>query len=349
MPGFALDYPLFAFVLFACTVVAFAISAVSGGGAGLVLMPVLRTGLAMAQVPVALSLGSAISSLARIGVFLRHIDLAIVRWFVPFSLPGAVAGAWTLQHASPVYAECVVGLFLVANLQMLWRKPRAANMVHRPSRIGLAAIGVLAGAVSGFTGAVGLLFNGFYARQGLSGERMVATRAANEALLHMAKLALYAYFGLLTRDAVVAGAIVGAAAVLATFVVRRVLPYLRASLFRRAGYASMTVAGIVMLGGSVPDIAQRHDIALGAQRVSGGFDARLAGFGGGATLRFRHLRPMKVAYAVQIDDLPRRARRRAERLSAGADRVALEAVQSLTRRTFRLQLWRGDAMETHVL
>lgn len=117
---------MFLVVLFICTVAAFAVSAVSGGGAGLVLMPVLRMGLGMEQVPVALSLGSAASSIARIGAFCRHIEWRIVRWFVPCSLPGALMGAWLLQYVSPAYAQWMVGLFLVANFPMLWRNRSVA-------------------------------------------------------------------------------------------------------------------------------------------------------------------------------------------------------------------------------
>ncbi|MGA7440407.1 MAG: sulfite exporter TauE/SafE family protein [Luteibacter sp.] len=265
---------MFLAILFACTIAAFTVSAVSGGGAGLVLMPVLRAGLPMAQVPVALSLGSAVSSLTRIGVFVRHTHWGVVRWFVPSSLPGALLGAWLLQRANPAYAELAVGVFLVANLPMLWRKPRAVVAKRPPARGLLTLIGFVAGFVSGFTGAVGLLFNGFYLQQGLSREQLVATRAANEIALHIVKLILYAYFGLVTNEAMVAGAVLGAAAVVATLAARYVLPLLSESVFRRVGYASMVVAGMAMLDGSTSDLAARHGVALHASRVPGGLDAR---------------------------------------------------------------------------
>jgi uncharacterized protein len=340
---------MFLAMLFICTVVAFTISAVSGGGAGLVLMPVLRAGLPMAQVPVALSLGSAASSLMRMGVFVRHIDWRIVRWFVPASLPGALLGTWLLRHASPAYAELVIGLFLMGNLPMLWRKPRVVA-ASRPATHGtLAVIGFLAGGISGFTGAVGLLFNGFYLRYGLSRERLVATRAANEIVLHLVKLVLYACFGLMTREALVAGAVLGAAAIVAAFVSRQVIPRLGEALFRRAGYAAMIVAGVAMLDGSTADLAQRHGVTVHASRVAGGFDAQVRGFGREATLEFRRTEAMEVEYAVAIADLPNHVRTQVEQLAEGADRVMVEAVHTLTRRAFEVYVWRGDVMEKHTL
>lgn len=340
---------MFLVILFICTVAAFAVSAVSGGGAGLVLMPVLRMGLAMEQVPVALSLGSAASSIARIGTFFRHIDWRLVRWFVPCSLPGALAGAWLLQYLDPVYAEWVVGLFLVANLPMLWRKPRQGVAKRAPAMPLLACVGVLAGAVSGFTGAVGLLFNGFYLRYGLSKERLVATRAANEVALHTVKLAIYTYFGLVTRDALIAGAVLGGAAVVAALGVRYVLPLFSESVFRRVGYASMVIAGAAMLQGASGELAARHGLAVEPRRVHGGVDARIHGFGRVATLELRRGEAPEVEYEVALAALPERLRARAEELAVDADHVMVEVVHSFTRRRFELHVWRGEVVEKYKL
>jgi uncharacterized protein len=278
---------MFFLMLFACTVAAFTVSAVSGGGAGLALMPVLRMGLPMAQVPVALSLGSVASSLARIGLFAPFIQWRMVMRFVPASLPGALLGAWLLQRANPVYAELAIGLFLVANLPMLWRKPSATIAGRGAAPAMLVPMGFLAGFVSGFTGAVGLLFNGIYLRYGWSREELVATRAANEIALHVVKLILYAWFGLVTRDALMAGAVLGAGAVIAALGVRRILPLLGERAFRRLGYGAMVVAGAVMLDGATRRMAAIHGLAIHAQRAAGGFDARLRGFGRDITLEFR--------------------------------------------------------------
>jgi uncharacterized membrane protein YfcA len=69
------------------SIIAFAISAVAGGGAGLMLMPVLAMLLPGSQVAAALSLGSAASSLSRMGAFWRAIRWDVVRWFLRRCLP----------------------------------------------------------------------------------------------------------------------------------------------------------------------------------------------------------------------------------------------------------------------
>ncbi|KAF1005996.1 MAG: hypothetical protein GAK28_02904 [Luteibacter sp.] len=338
---------MFLALVFVATLVAFALSAVSGGGAGLVLMPILRIGLPMAQVPVALSMGSAVSSVARIGLFVRHVEWRIVRWFVPFSLPGACLGAWLLGHVSPVYAELLIGVFLLVNLPMLWRRPAAIVARRAPSSGMLGVIGLCAGFVSGLTGAVGLLFNGFYMRYGLSKERVVATRAANEIILHLLKLALYVVFGLVTRDALLAGAVLALAAVVSTFGVRRLLPLLSEALFRRLAYGSMVAAGVAMTGVAGHSLAQLHGISIGTERVTGGTDARLKDFGQEVTVEFRRHEATEVEFLIGLADLPEGIREHAEQLAAGADRVVVEAVHSLDERSFELSVQRGDEVRTY--
>ncbi|MGQ7418740.1 hypothetical protein ACTGW1_12170, partial [Streptococcus suis] len=94
----------------------------------------------------------------------------------------------------------------------------------------LPVLGAAAGLLSGFTGAVGVVFNRAYYRMGLSKEEIVATRATNEVLLHLLKIALYAAFGLLPRSALIAGAMVATAAVLASVASKWVLPLIRESI-----------------------------------------------------------------------------------------------------------------------
>ena len=167
------------FWLAICALFAFSLSAVCGGGAGLILIPLLKTLLPAANVPAALSIGTAASSISRIAVFKSAIDWKIVRWFVPAALPSVWLGAYLLRYLNPLYVELILGLFLVGNLPMLFRTGKPAGTIKDLPIFYLAVIGTAAGFVSGLTGAVGLLFNRFYLLFGLSKEQILATMAAN--------------------------------------------------------------------------------------------------------------------------------------------------------------------------
>ncbi|WP_294235836.1 sulfite exporter TauE/SafE family protein [uncultured Sphingomonas sp.] len=251
-------------LLFVTAFLAFVVSAVAGGGAGLVLIPLLRLVVPVASVPAALSIGTAASSLSRLGVFRRHVRWDVVRRFVPTALPAAALGAWLLTRFDAVYVELMLGGFLLFNLPALFRRMPVPGAEPLLPLGRLPWLGAAAGLLSGFTGAVGVVFNRAYYRMGLSKDEIVATRATNEVLLHLLKLAIYAWFGLLTRPALVAGAVVAGAAMLASVAAPSILGRMRESLFRRAGLAAMVASGIALVTLSTGHImaAQRAWIAF---------------------------------------------------------------------------------------
>ncbi|MFH7813156.1 MULTISPECIES: hypothetical protein [Acetobacter] len=80
------------FLILVASTAAFGLSAVSGGGAGLILIPLLGLALPGNQVPATLSIGTAASSAARILSFRHAIRWDIVRHFAPTALPFAGGG-----------------------------------------------------------------------------------------------------------------------------------------------------------------------------------------------------------------------------------------------------------------
>lgn len=235
-------------LVFLAALAAFALSTVSGGGAGLLLLPVLARVLPTAAVPAALTVGTATSTVSKLLLFWRRVSWAITRRFVPGAVPGVLLGAFLLKYLNPLYLEVFIGLFLLSNVTILLRKADVDAAPAVPAgALKLAALGFMAGFLSGLTGAVGLLFNKFYFRYGLSRDEVIATRAANELLLHIIKLILYLSLGLLTGPAWQAGAVVAGGALLATAGTKRLLRYLPEDAFRRIGYAAMVLSGGLML------------------------------------------------------------------------------------------------------
>ena len=98
---------------------AFALSMVCGGGAGLLLIPILGSILPAAQVPAALTIGTAVSSVTKLFIFFQQINWRIVRQFLPMALPGAILGAWLLSYLAAMYVELCMALFLISNLPYL--------------------------------------------------------------------------------------------------------------------------------------------------------------------------------------------------------------------------------------
>jgi uncharacterized membrane protein YfcA len=332
--------------LFVSSIVAFAISAMSGGGAGLMLLPILRLVLPAAQVPAALSIGSTVSSASRIALFFKHIHWPVVRRFVPAAIPCVWLGAWLLTYVEPAYLEAVLGLFLLANLPMLLRPGKASNTTALP-RWSLALIGAAAGFVSGLTGAVGLIFNRFYLQYGLSKDQVIATRAANEIILHLIKLALYGLFGLLTPEVWAIGGCIGVAALLATWLARKLLPYLRESLFKRIGYAAMVFSGVLMCGNAGAALADRHQIALQTSGTRHGFHSQLDRRDARMTLEFKYRKGFEFEQVIPWNSLPETHKAMTIAWMDGADRVVVEEVRTFKKRSYELYAYRGSQLTKH--
>lgn len=253
---------------------AFALSAISGGGAGLLLIPLLGIVVPAMQVPAALSIGTATSAVSRAAVFRRSIRWDVARWFVPAALPTTALGAWLLSRADPALVEFMLGAFLAANVVFLFRKQKPV-VAAAPRPATMIAVGAAAGFLSGFTGAVGVVFNRVYLQCGLTKQEVVATRGANECLLHLVKIALYAGFGLLNRQSLAVGVLVATAAVMATWSVRPILAKVSEALFRRINYAAMAAAGVAMLVSSGATLAARYQLNLTGHYHAGQLEARL--------------------------------------------------------------------------
>ena len=331
--------------LFLLALLAFSISAVTGGGAGLLMLPVLGLALPGAQVPAALTLATASSSLSRLAVFYRSIHWHMVAWFVPAAVPAVVLGAWLLSSINPLYVEALVGLLLVANLPEVFRSPGKRLETYTLSKVALLLIGAAAGFVSGLTGAVGLLFNRFYLRYGLSKEQIVATRAANEILLHLIKLGLYAAFGLLTEQVGLYGGIVAVAAILSTWGVKRVLPLLPEHYFRQIGYAAMVASGLYMLGSAGGRISHARNIRLAYAPIASGAEAKLFWDRGAVALEFELDEGFEYEREITLADLAIDRRRKAEALIPGSNRFRLEEVFGIGKHGYELYLFHNGTTE----
>jgi len=316
--------------IFLVSFIAFALSMICGGGAGLLLIPVLGYALPAAQVPAALSVGTSVSSLTKLYLFFGQINWNIVRHFLPSALLGVVIGAWLLSYLAPMYIELCMALFLVSNLPLVFKKqPVAGTGKPAHSNHFLKSVGLLAGFISALTGAVGVLFNGVYLRYGLSKEEIVATRAANEICLHIVKLCLYASFGLFTLEALYIGLLVAVAAIAATYLMQYVLPKISISVFSKIGYGAMVLSGVILLNSAVIRIQEAHDPNIHIVRVSKGYDATFNWDDLIYTVEFKYGEGFEFERIIPFSQLDQARQAYVHSEDIGAHKIVIEKVYSL--------------------
>ena len=172
-------------------------------------------------------------------------------------------GAYLIKFVNPIYLQLVVAIFLVSNVPQLFISKKEQQKEEKPyPKYILGIVGFLAGFVSGITGAIGLLFNRFYLRYGLSKEEIVATRAANEIFLHFIKLIIYISLGLFSKTAIWLGVAIAVGSIISSYTVKFILPYLSEFLFKKIGYAAMVISGIALLISTGQKIIKQDHISL---------------------------------------------------------------------------------------
>lgn len=321
-------------VLFVCAILAFALSAICGGGASLMLIPVLGWLLPISHIPAALSIGTFSSSVSRILIFFRKIRWDIVRWFVPVALPTVWLGAWMLKFVNPVYLELAMGIFLVGNLPFVFKKYKKDQAVKKPSEVLLLLIGAAAGFLSGLTGAVGLVFNRFYLRYGLTNEQIVATRAANEIILHLIKIVLYSFFGLISGKVILAGTTIAVAALLSTWAMKWILPRISFTGFRKIGYSAMVASGFAVLAQSGKNILTENQGRISFYPVSNGIDSRLQWQDVVYKLDFEYDEGFEFERTIPITELSAEQQKWVLSHRDDADKVVIEVVYQIGKKTY---------------
>ncbi|KFC57787.1 hypothetical protein FEM08_34370 [Flavobacterium gilvum] len=295
--------------------------------------------LPVSQVPAALSIGTFTSSASRLVAFRKNICWHIVKYFVPAALPAVWFGAWLLKYVNPVYLELVMGFFLVSNLMALFQKSKEINTTQKSSNFVLGLIGFSAGFISGLTGAVGLLFNRFYLRYGLAKEEIIATRAANEIILHLVKIILYFVFGLITMKVVSVGVVVAISAILSTWAMKWVLPKLSETYFRKIGYGAMVFSGFAMLFQSGSSLLFPNNLNIGNPQTHREMTSTLVWNKwnhGNFAMEYSYdaENGLDLEQTIPITELSSENRRLVFSKAKGTDKLIIEAVYSIGMYTY---------------
>lgn len=314
-------------LLFLSTIIAFWISAICGGGASLILIPTLNLLLPGSVVPFSLTLGTFTSSASRVAVFKRHINWRIFFWFVPFSIPAVVLGAWLIKYVNPNYLQLIVAFFLILNLPELFKSEKNEKKEQKPyPKYLLIIIGFCAGFVSGITGAIGLLFNRFYLRFGLKKEEIIATRAANEIFLHLIKLMIYISIGLYSKTALLLGLTIAVATVISSYTVKYILPYLSEFVFKKIGYAAMVISGFVLLVGTSQNIISQDRISFTLVKNTSETESVISWRNTDFIIEFAFDEGFEVERPIKLSELPENLQEHYRNLQKSYDKVVPEKV-----------------------
>lgn len=171
-----------------------AISAVLGGGGGILLLAVTFVFLPHKAAILLHATVQSINHTTRVLTFLPHVEWATVGRFLSGVVLGAGVGIAILDATrdSPTaepWFKLAVGLYVVIFSLI----PLPARRTG-PRWYDFPLLGVASGVAAFTVGAIGPLIGPLFARRGYAKERLVATKSACEWLLHIAKVPVFLSF-----------------------------------------------------------------------------------------------------------------------------------------------------------
>ncbi|QES94099.1 sulfite exporter TauE/SafE family protein [Empedobacter brevis] len=333
------------FLLFIGAILAFWISAICGGGASLILIPILNLIIPTSVVPFSLTIGTFTSSASRIAAFRKSVHWKIFFWFVPFSIPAVLIGAYFIKFINPIYLQVIVAVLLIANVPQLFLNKKQQDKEEKPSpKYILALVGFLAGFVSGITGAIGLLFNRFYLKYGLTKEEIIATRAANEIILHIIKLVIYILLGLYSKNALLLGLTIAFASIISSYTVKYILHLFSDFAFRKVGYAAMVISGITLFYSSAQKIIQQDKVQLTTTNKGDKNETTLKWRNSDFVLEYSLDGEFEIERPIEPQELPKNLLEEYNKISPNYDKINLEKVFKIGEESYEFYCYKGSIL-----
>jgi len=232
-------------LLFVAGCASWIIGIFSGGGGSIVLLAVITNLIRVKTIAPVITIASLMAGPTRILVSWRLIEWAVVRWYLPGAITGAIVGSWFFTWANAAWLRLIVGLFLVS-MPIQYRLGAQARSF--PMRLPwFIPVSVAVGVISGVIGASSLVSAPFYLNYGLTKERMIATGAVHSIFIQITKIATYGSLGVLSSGSILEGVAVGWGAIVAILVTRRWLDSFKELWFRRLAILLMLISGLSML------------------------------------------------------------------------------------------------------
>jgi uncharacterized membrane protein YfcA len=223
------------------------LSAVVGMAGGIVLLSVMLLFLEPLE---AIPLHGAIqlvSNGSRTWIQRSHVEGGIVWRYALLLLPMGVVGLWVAQALPPDVTRALIGAFV---LVATWA-PGALTLGTHPERTDrnrrFVVLGGVAGVLNPTIGAIGPLIAPFFLNLGLARQAVIGTKAACQALGHLAKIAIFGAAGFAFLAWAAPLAALSASAIAGTWLGSRILGRVSEVWFTRLYKGVLTLIALRLL------------------------------------------------------------------------------------------------------
>lgn len=197
-------------IIAAVGIFAAVVGGIGGFGSGAILTAALAPLIGVKAVIPVMAVAGAIINAGRFWFYRRSLERRTLAVVLASALPFLVLGTWIYSVLEARAVGTVIGLAVIASIPL--RRILARKAV-RVGAHGLAVGSGIFGLATGLTTGTGVILVSLLLGTGLTGPAVLATDALVSIALDVSKSLLFHRFALLDNEAIVTGAIIGAATI----------------------------------------------------------------------------------------------------------------------------------------
>jgi uncharacterized membrane protein YfcA len=216
-------------------------------------MPIIGFFLGAAAIAPVTTVGGIFGNIERVIAYRNRIHWGIVLWEAPGAIVGSVIGAFTLAQIQVEWIGIFVALFLIGSalsyfLKNLKPSSEAPKQQFLIQTWYFLPAGFIYAILSGIIGSMGSLLAPMYIGFGLQKEELLATQALTRAIIHIAKVFAYSFFGILVTQHIIYGLVTGLTAIPGNWLGHLALQRISEMQFRQLVMIFILVSGLIILG-----------------------------------------------------------------------------------------------------
>ncbi len=201
-----------------CTVATSIVSAIMGMAGGIMLLVIIASLIETTYVVPLYSSIQLISNTTRLLLFFKHIHWNIVGLYILGLIPGSLGGIYLVQILPKDLIKLLMGVFIL----LATYAPRSKTEIR--AGIGIFfGVGIIGGLLSVLLGTPGPTLAPFFVRNDVIKEELIATKAVCQSLSHVLNILLYGFIGVNVLAHWNILIVLGAAAILGTFMGKKIL------------------------------------------------------------------------------------------------------------------------------
>jgi len=231
-------------VLVAGALIGSVIGGVAGFGAGVILLPLIAWRLDIRATAPILTVTMLIGNLSRIWLNRAELDRDVTLRFLAGAVPATAAGAMLYAGVTSTSLRLIIGSFLIGAVplrRLLQSRYVRVRLVHFP------IIGAVFGLLSAIVVSTGPILAPFYLSYGLRRSAYIATEAVCALAMHVTRGAVFSRYGLLGRETLLVGLVLGGIMFAGAWIARRLLDRISDRVFLAVVEALLVVMGLQFL------------------------------------------------------------------------------------------------------